>query len=229
MPALNEAENLTRLLPRIPWRLVSQVIVVDNGSHDSTAAMAAAGGARVVHEPRRGYGRACQAGLAALRPEITAVAFMDADLSSDPDDLKRLLELFESGDWDLVLGSRTLGTAEPGSLTPLQQFGNWLATRLIRTIWKVRFTDLGPLRVIRRQTLDRLAMRDPDFGWNVEMQGKAASLNLRVAEIAVRAHRRAFGQSKISGTLQGSIRAGAKILWTIYRCWRFPTSSVHRV
>jgi hypothetical protein len=104
----------------------------------------------------------------------------------------------------------------------VQRFGNWLTTRLIRWLWRVPFTDLGPLRVISRQALQRLDLRDRDFGWNVEMQAKAARLGLRVTEIPVKYHRRIYGKSKISGTLRGSVRAGVKILWTIYRCWRKP-------
>jgi glycosyltransferase involved in cell wall biosynthesis len=222
IPALNEAGSIGRLLSQVPPGLFSQIIVVDNGSGDGTAEMARAGGARVVREPRRGYGRACLAGLAEVLPETSAVAFIDADLSDDPADLEPLLASLERGPWDLVIGSRVLGTAEPGSLTPLQRFGNWLATRLIRRIWGVTFTDLGPLRALRMNALGQLGLRDPNFGWNVEMQAKAARLGLKVTEIPVRYRRRQSGKSKISGTLVGSIAAGAKILLTIYRCWRIP-------
>ncbi len=220
IPALNEAETIGTLLRQIPPRLVHQVIVVDNGSEDSTFEVAAAAGAQVVREPRRGYGLACLAGLAELHPKISAVAFMDADLADDPADLERLAQFFEAGDWDLVIGSRRLGTAEPGALTPLQRFGNWLATGLIRLLWNVRYTDLGPMRILGREALGRLGLRDRNFGWNVEMQAKAARLGLKVAEIPVRYRRRQRGRSKISGTVLGSVRAGCKILWTIYCCWR---------
>jgi len=216
---LNEGESIGRVLAQIPNGLFSQVIVVDNGSEDGTAEVARAGGAWVVREPRRGYGRACLAGLDQLHREIVAVAFMDADLSDDPGDLARIVQLFTEGPWDLVLGSRVLGNPQPGSLTPLQRFGNWVSTRLIRWLWHVRFTDLGPMRMISRRALDRLRLQDQDFGWNVEMQAKAARLRLRVLEIPVRYRRRASGRSKISGTLTGSVRAGLKIIWTIYRCW----------
>ena len=220
IPALNEAESIGRQLGQLPRDLFRQIIVVDNGSTDATAQVARAAGAQVVHEPRRGYGQACQAGLAHLSVEVTAVVFMDADLSDDPADLERLTRLFAEGGWDLVIGSRVLGRAEPGSLTPVQRFGNWLTTRLIRWIWHVSFTDLGPLRVIRRAALRRLHLHDRDFGWNVEMQVKAACLRLKTTEIPVHYRRRAYGRSKISGTLAGSLCAGVKILWTIYRCWR---------
>ena len=222
IPALNEAGSIGRLLSEVPPGRFAQVIVVDNGSQDSTAEVARAAGAQVVAEPRRGYGRACLAGLAHVLPETSAVAFIDADLSDDPTDLEALLDAFEQGRWDLVIGSRVLGRPERGSLTPLQRFGNWLATRLIRAIWGVSFTDLGPLRLLKMDALARLGLGDPNFGWNVEMQAKAARLGMRVIEIPVSYRRRRFGKSKISGTLAGSIAAGATILLTIYRCWRIP-------
>ena len=217
---MNEAESIGRVLEQIPNGLFSQVIVVDNGSEDRTADVARAAGAWVVPEPRRGYGQACLAGLDQLRPEIVAVAFMDADLSDDPADLARVVQLFNEGRWDLVLGSRVLGHPQPGSLTPLQRFGNWLSTLLIRWLWLTPFTDLGPMRMVSRRALDRLRLQDQDFGWNVEMQAKAARLRLRMREIPVCYRRRASGRSKISGTLIGSVRAGLKIIWTIYHCWR---------
>lgn len=222
IPALNEADSIGRQLSQLPGSLFAQIIVVDNGSVDATADVARAAGAQVVHEPRRGYGQACQTGLMHLRPEITAVIFMDADLSDDPADVGRLARTLTEGGWDLVVGSRVLGRAEPGSLTAVQRFGNWLTTRLIRRIWHASFTDLGPLRVIRSTALQRLNLRDRDFGWNVEMQAKAARLGLKVTEIPVNYRRRAYGKSKVSGTLSGSVRAGVKILRTIYRCWRLP-------
>ena len=222
IPALNEAESIGPLLAQVPPGLFSQIIVVDNGSRDATADVARAAGAQVVVEPRRGYGQACQTGLAHLQPEIAGIAFMDADLSDDPANLLKLVDCLEENEQDLVIGSRVLGNPEPGSLTFLQRFGNWLSTRLIRLIWGVPFTDLGPLRVIRHQALRRLDLQDRDFGWNVEMQAKAARLHLKVTEIPVNYRRRKFGRSKISGTLIGSARAGLKILLTMYRCWRMP-------
>jgi glycosyltransferase involved in cell wall biosynthesis len=220
IPALNEAEAIGELLRQIPRELFSQVIVVDNGSRDATASVARAAGAEVIAESRRGYGRACRAGLRALQPETSAVVFMDADLSDDPLDLPRLMRRFEEGRLDMVIGSRVLGNPEPGSLTPLQRFGNWLSTQLIRHLWGVTYTDLGPLRMVSRDALKRMELADPDFGWNIEMQAKAASLRLKVVEVPVQYRRRRFGKSKISGTVLNSLRAGTKILWTLYRCWR---------
>ncbi len=228
IPALNEAESIGRVLGQIPKGLFSQVVVVDNGSEDRTAEVARAAGACVVREPQRGYGQACLAGLERLHPETAAVAFMDADLSDDPADLARLVRLYDEGGWDLVIGSRVLGNAQPGSLTLPQRFGNWLSTRLIRWLWHVPFTDLGPMRMVGRHALDALHLRDRDFGWNVEMQAKAARLRMRVSEIPVSYRRRASGKSKISGTLIGSVRAGVKILWTIYRCWRISLNTDQR-
>ncbi|MBZ5545748.1 MAG: glycosyltransferase family 2 protein [Acidobacteriia bacterium] len=219
IPALNEVESIGPPLAALPRHLFAQILVVDNGSTDGTADAARAAGAEVIVEPRRGYGRACRAGLAALRPETSAVMFMDADLSDDPADVKSLVKTLATGGWDLVVGSRVLGRAEPGSLTPVQRFGNWLTTRLLRWLWGVRFTDLGPLRIVSRAALLRLDLRDPDYGWNVEMQVKAVRLGLAVTEIPVNYRRRRFGRSKISGTVLGSARAGFKILWTVYRCW----------
>lgn len=227
IPALNEAETLGVLLGQVPSGLLSQIVVVDNGSRDSTAEVAAAAGAEVVSESKRGYGQACMRGIQQLQPSITAVAFMDADLSDNPEDLHRMVRCFEDDHWDLVLGSRVLGNREPGSLTSMQRFGNWLSTRLIALVWHVDFTDLGPMRIVRRDALERARLRDRTFGWNVEMQARAAQLHLRVCELPVHYRRRLHGHSKISGTVLGSFRAGTRILWTILRCClvRLPSTS----
>jgi glycosyltransferase involved in cell wall biosynthesis len=225
IPALNEEESIGMLLRRIPREIFAQVIVVDNGSRDQTAAVSTAAGAHVISEPRRGYGQACWTGIQHVHDSVTAIAFMDADFSDDPEDLVKVLQRFDEDQWDLVLGSRLMANPEPGSLTELQQFGNWLSTRLIEMIWQVRFTDLGPMRVVRRTSLERLALRDRTFGWTVEMQARAAQLRLRSCEVPVHYHRRAHGRSKISGTVIGSLRAGVRILWTILHCCIFPRRS----
>jgi glycosyltransferase involved in cell wall biosynthesis len=215
IPALNEATSIGRVLEQIPRPLVRRTVVSDNGSSDGTANVARAHGALVVSEPERGYGAACLRGLMALEsdpPDV--VLFLDGDLSDDPSEAERLVEPIRSGRADLVVGSRTRGVREPGALTPQARFGNWLATRLIRSLYGVRYTDLGPFRAIRWDSLRRLGMRDRAFGWTVEMQVKAARRGIRAEETPVR-YRRRIGRSKISGTVSGSVRAGVAILGLI--------------
>ena len=214
IPALNEERSIGSVLDAIPeW--VDEVVVADNGSTDQTAAIAAARGARVVAEPRRGYGRACLAGIGAVSaPDI--VVFLDADFSDHPEEMDRLVDPIRRDAADMIIGSRVRGTREPGALTPQARFGNWLSCALIRVFWDVRFSDLGPFRAIRFSTLRRLHMRDTNFGWTVEMQVKAAVAGVRAAEVPV-SYRRRIGVSKISGTIRGVILAGTKILHTILR------------
>ena len=214
IPALNEERALPQVLEAIPpW--VTQVIVADNGSTDATASLAQRAGATVVHEPKRGYGAACLAGLAALdRPDV--VVFMDGDFSDHPQEMVQLVGPIARDEADLVIGSRVLGSAEPGALTPQQRFGNALACALIRRFFRVRYTDLGPFRAIRYASLIRLNMNDRDFGWTVQMQVRAAKLGLRAIETPV-SYRRRIGKSKISGTLRGVFLAGTKILSTIFQ------------
>ncbi len=198
---------------------LAEVVVVDNGSRDATASRARGAGARVVSEPRAGYGRACLAGLAALAHDPPgAVVFADADASDDPADLGPLLAPILEGRAEMVIGSRRLGQlagrVEPGALLPQARWGNALACALMRMRWGARFTDLGPFRAIRWDALQRLGMRDPTFGWTVEMQVRALRTGLAWAEVPV-AYRKRIGRSKISGTVNGTVRAGAKILWTV--------------
>jgi glycosyltransferase involved in cell wall biosynthesis len=215
IPALNEEEAIGQVLAEIPPEAVSDVIVVDNGSTDATVTAAKAGGARVVHEPRRGYGSACLRGIAELQaPEV--VVFLDADHSDHPAELPSLVRPIAEDRADLVIGSRTLGERQPGALTPQQIWGNRLACFLLRAIYRHRFTDLGPFRAIRYRSLLDLGMSDPDFGWTIEMQIKALKHGLRIEEVPV-SYRRRIGQSKISGTLRGTILAGYKIITTIFR------------
>ena len=197
IPALNESASVPKVIDSIPRNRVCEIIVVDNGSTDDTAGAARRAGARVVIEPRRGYGSACLAGIAALAcrpPDI--VVFLDADFSDHPGELPLLLAPIEEGRADLVIGSRAMGRRERGSLMPQARFGNWLATRLIRLFSGVRFTDLGPFRAIRYESLKALRMRDADFGWTVEMQMKAALTELRIAEVPV-SYRKRIGTSKV--------------------------------
>ena len=214
IPALNEEHSIGSVLGAIPsW--VDTVVVADNGSTDRTAAIARDNGARVVVEPRRGYGRACQAGVAELKdPDI--LVFLDGDYSDRPAEMALLVDPIIQDEADLVIGSRVLGECMPGALTPQQRFGNWLACRLIHVFWRVRFTDLGPFRAVRFSTYRALRMADPNYGWTVEMQIKAARHGIRFREAPVSYHRR-IGRSKISGTVRGVVGAGTKILYTIFR------------
>jgi glycosyltransferase involved in cell wall biosynthesis len=216
IPALDEEPVIGLTLEAIPWVLFKEVIVADNGSGDRTAEIAAAHGARVVSELEKGYGAACLRALAAVSPDACVVVFMDADASDDPRDAMLLLKPIFEGRADFVVGSRTLGHRESGALQGRQRFGNWLATSLIWLLYGFRYTDLGPFRAIRLDALRRLGMRDRGFGWTVEMQIKAVRHRLRVVEVPV-AYRKRIGVSKISGDLRASIRAGAKILWTVFR------------
>ena len=226
IPARNEAGAIGRVLAEIPRKRVGQIIVIDNGSTDDTAAVAKANGAQVVFEPRPGYGRACLSGLAVLDRAMDTIVFLDGDCSDHPEDMEFLLKALEEGRADLVIGSRTQ-KAKPGSLTLQQRLGNRLACWLMRRYFGVRYTDLGPFRAIRREALERLHMQDRAFGWTVEMQAKAAVRGLRIAEVPVR-YRPRIGRSKISGTLRGTICAGWAILTTILRVAAQP-SAQHRV
>ncbi|MCB9556403.1 MAG: glycosyltransferase family 2 protein [Deltaproteobacteria bacterium] len=217
IPALDEATTIGEVIAAVDRQLVDDLIVADNGSSDQTAQIASAAGADVVVARRRGYGSACLAGIARARQHGAELfAFLDADGSDDPRELGLLFELLAARSLDLVIGSRVLGTAERGALTPVQRFGNALTCTLVRIFWGVRFTDLGPLRVITGPALDALEMVDPDFGWTIEMQVKSAQRGLRVAETAVSYRNRRGGRSKVSGSLRGSYLAGRKILGYVF-------------
>jgi glycosyltransferase involved in cell wall biosynthesis len=203
----------------IPRDLIGTVIVADNGSADRTADEARAAGALVVHEPERGYGAACLKALASLPPGARYVVFLQADASEDAAEATLLLQPLFDGEADLVIGSRVGELAEPGSLLPHQRFGNWLACFLIRWLYGHRYTDLGPFRAITAEGLERLRMRDRNYGWTVEMQVRALEERLRVREIPVSYRRRWAGVNKVSGNLVASLRAGQVILTTVFRLW----------
>lgn len=214
IPALNEERAIGRVVADVPG-FVDRVVVADNGSTDQTAVVARSAGAIVVSEPERGYGAAC---LRALREvgEVDIIVFMDGDYSDHGCEMDALVAPIARGEADMVIGSRVLGDREAGSLTPQQQFGNWLATRLIQLIWGMRYTDLGPYRAISTDALRRMGMADRNYGWTVEMQIRAAMQGLRAQEVAV-SYRRRIGQSKVSGTVKGTVLAGIKILTVIGR------------
>jgi len=224
IPALNEAANMPILLPQLVELGVGAILLCDNGSTDDTARQASAHGATiVVHEPTRGYGAACYAGMEALlhlpnSSQFDMVAFLDADLADDISLLPQLVEPIRTDAADLVIGIRSRKNREPGSMSLPQIFGNWLATFLIRLGWGHRYRDLGPFRAIRRDSLYRMQMRDRAFGWTTEMQIKAIEQKLRIHEIEVPYFKRR-GKSKISGTVRGVFLAGYWILGTCARLW----------
>jgi glycosyltransferase involved in cell wall biosynthesis len=225
IPALNEERALPAVLAELPGD-VDEIVVVDNGSADRTAEVARAAGARVALEPKRGYGAACLRGLVEIGSH-DVIVFLDGDHSDFPENLPRLIAPLAANEADFVLGSRLMGRRERGAMPPQSVWGNRLACFLMRLLFGVHYTDLGPFRAMRRTALERLCMCDQDFGWTVEMQIKAARAGLRIREIPV-PYRRRIGQSKISGTLAGTLRAGYKILWTIFKYGIRPVQSSPR-
>ncbi|MDA8017362.1 MAG: glycosyltransferase family 2 protein [Thermoanaerobaculia bacterium] len=218
IPAYNEEASLPLVLAAIPRDFVRRVVVADNNSVDRTAEVARAGNAEVVAAVRQGYGSACLAGLDHLRrsgsPDV--VVFLDADFSDHPEELPDVVRPILQDEADLVIGSRVLGRRERGALLPQARMGNLVACGLIRLLYRHRYTDLGPFRAIAWTALERLQMRDPDFGWTAEMQVKALRHGLRVMEVPV-SYRKRVGVSKITGTFKGTILAGYKILSTVFR------------
>ena len=221
IPAYNEEKSIGLVLENIPWDLVNEVLVCNNASTDGTAEVAKQGGAIVLDQPQKGYGSACLKGIEYItqkpeedQPDI--VVFLDGDFSDHPEEMPDLVRPIIEENMDMVIGSRALGNMESGAMMPQQIFGNWLATNLIKLFYNVQFTDLGPFRAIKWSSLVDLKMADPDFGWTVEMQVKAAKMKMRCMEIPVK-YRRRVGVSKVSGTIRGTILAGHKILWTIFK------------
>jgi glycosyltransferase involved in cell wall biosynthesis len=218
IPALNEEEPIGDVVRAVAAiKIPSEIIVVDNGSTDRTSERAREAGARVVSEPRPGYGRACMAGVRALSPECEIVAFLDGDGSDCPEFMHRLVDPIVAGTYDFVIGSRTRGKRERGSMNFQQVFAGRLAGILLSILYGVRYTDMGPFRAIRRDALDRLSMKEETYGWNIEMQMRAARAGLRILEIPVDHRRRTGGESKVSGTLRGTFVAGARIIMTLLR------------
>lgn len=219
IPAYNEEASIGLVINDIPGRLVRHVIVCNNASTDQTARVAEANGAIVLHALEKGYGSACLKGLAHLESLATPpdiVVFLDGDYSDHPEEMNTLIAPIVEENMDLVIGSRALGTLERGAMQPQQIFGNWLATTLIKMIYNYDFTDLGPFRAVSYKALRAMEMKDKNFGWTVEMQVKAAKQAMRCTEVPV-SYRRRIGVSKVSGTVKGTIMAGYKILWTIFK------------
>jgi len=219
IPAYNEEDSIGKVLADIPGELVTEVVVVNNASTDTTAQVAEVNGATVIDEPTRGYGQACLRGIGyaqALEEHPDIIVFLDGDYSDYPEEMTELVKPIVNEDYDMVIGSRKLGKAERGALLPQARFGNALATTLIKWLYGVKFTDLGPFRAIKFDKLLELQMTDTTYGWTVEMQVKAAKSGYRCTEVPV-SYRKRIGISKITGTLSGSFKAGYKILWTIFK------------
>lgn len=220
IPAFNEENSVGKVVQSLPGEILQEVIVVDNNSDDLTEQRASNAGATVLREQLQGYGSACLKAMdyiagkpSEAQPDY--VVFIDADYSDFPEQLPQLVEQLEKG-CDLAIGSRALGNRERGAMLPQQVFGNWLATRLIRLLYGVKFTDLGPFRAIRYDKLLALEMNDQNYGWTVEMQVKAARQKLQCCEIPVK-YRKRIGKSKVTGTVKGTLGAGFKILYTIFK------------
>jgi glycosyltransferase involved in cell wall biosynthesis len=218
IPALNEEEPIAQVVRNcFITGVPDEVIVADNGSTDRTAERAREAGARVVSQPHRGYGRACAAGVGAVSLESDIVVFLDGDGSDCPELMERLIGPLAAGTHDFVIGSRTRGEREPGSMNFQQVFAGRAAGALLRLLYGVAYTDMCPFRAIRRDALARLGMKEESYGWNLEMQMRAARSGLRILEVPVNHRCRTGGESKVSGTMRGTFVAGARILATLFR------------
>jgi glycosyltransferase involved in cell wall biosynthesis len=215
--ALDEEAAIAKVINSVPKNLADEIVVVDNGSKDRTAEIATAAGARVVKEPIPGYGRAFRAGLRSASPKCEIVVFLDGDGSDCPEMMERLVTPIMEGKSDLVIGSRTRGHRETGSMNFHQVFAGYMVGFILRILYGVRSTDMGPFRAIRRDTLDRLELREETYGWPLEMQMRAARARVRTLEVPVDYRRRAGGRSKIAGTVRGSVLAATRILITLAR------------
>ena len=219
IPAYNEEESIGKVVQDIPKEWVRDIVVCNNNSKDNTRAVAEGAGATVVDQPQPGYGSACLKGMEFIAskdelPDI--IVFVDGDYSDHPEQLPEVVKPIIDDNVDMVIGSRVSGDLEKGAMMPQQIFGNWLATSLIKFFYSYEFTDLGPFRAVRYDKLMDINMEDPDFGWTVEMQVKAAKLKLKCVEVPVK-YRKRIGVSKVSGTIRGTVLAGHKILWTIFK------------
>lgn len=217
IPAFNEAKSIGKVVQEIPKDIVGEVVVVNNNSSDETSKVAREAGATVLNEIRQGYGFACLKGIEYAKtknPDL--IVFLDADYSDYPDEMRLLIKPIIEDNYDMVIGSRALGNRQSGSMTIPQIFGNWLATNLLKLFYGVNYTDLGPFRAIKFDKLLALNMKDTTYGWTVEMQVKAAKQKMKTTEVAVN-YKKRIGQSKVSGTVKGTILAGYKIITTIFK------------
>jgi glycosyltransferase involved in cell wall biosynthesis len=218
IPALNEEEPIAAVVQAcLTTGLAGEVIVVDNGSSDRTAERARAAGAKVISQPTPGYGRACAAGIKGLSPGCNLVVFLDGDGSDCPELMPLLVEPIQRGEQDFVIGSRTRGQRERGSMNFQQIFAGRVAGWMLGLLYGVRYSDMCPFRAIRRPVLDQLGMKEPTYGWNLEMQMRAARAGLRILEVPVNHRCRTGGESKVSGTLRGTFVAGIRIVATLFR------------
>lgn len=220
IPAFNEEQSIGKVVMDIPRSIVDHVIVVNNNSTDNTVKVASEAGAIVLDEPRKGYGWACLKGIEhskSLNTEL--VVFLDGDYSDYPEEIPDVIRPILEDNMDMVIGSRVLGEREKGSLTPQQVFGNWLATKLIRIFYGAKFTDLGPFRAIKSDSLEKLKMADKTYGWTIEMQIKAAKQKMNFCEVPVN-YKKRIGVSKVSGTVKGTVLAGIKIIFAVFK-YRF--------
>ncbi len=217
IPALNEEKSIGTVVRAMPWKLITECIVVDNGSTDETARVARDAGARVIEEPRRGYGQACMTGSSGVDPATDIIVFMDGDGSDVSAEMPRLIDPILAGERDFVIGSRLRGDREEGSMLLSQIFASWLFGSLLRLIYGVRYTDMGPFRAITRPGLARLRMTERTYGWNLEMQMRAIQERLRVLEVPTSCRRRTGGVSKVSGSLQASVKAATRIFGVLFR------------
>jgi glycosyltransferase involved in cell wall biosynthesis len=219
IPALNEAESIGSVVTSMPWGLIDECIVVDNGSTDGTGEVARAAGARVVTSAR-GYGAACYAGMKAASPKSDVLVFLDGDGSDDVADMAKLLVPVERGEADFVIGSRIRGRREKGSMNVSQVFAAHLIGALVKMMYGFRYTDMGAFRAIRRTSLEAMGMTEMTFGWNLEMQVKAVQQGLRILEVPTDYKCRAAGESKVSGNLKASVKTAWRIFGVLARTWK---------
>ena len=217
IPAFNEELSIGKVVDAIPKDWIETVIVVNNNSTDKTQEVAALAGATVLLEKRKGYGYACLTGIEeAKKNKADIIVFLDGDFSDYPEEIPQVIEPILEQGMDMVIGSRATGKREKGSMTPQQVFGNWLATRLMKIFYGANFTDLGPFRAIKMDALEKLQMADKTYGWTIEMQIKAAKQNMNFCEVPVR-YKKRIGVSKVSGTVKGTVLAGIKITFAVFK------------